>query len=145
MSGLQTGVPARNDGKQDIQFLRQRVTFDGSAGIAYTANRDGLGVGIFQLGVIPAGSLILGPISGVDVNTVFNAGTNNRLNIGISGTAAKWAATSSLLTAGFVAMAVAAGHRVAVDTPIIVTLDVTGTAPTTGDVELALAFLPPNG
>lgn len=142
--GLQQGRPARNDGYQGVETFRQRVTFDGSAGYAYTANPDALGAGIFYLGTIPAGSLIVAPISGVDVNTVFNAATNNRANIGISGTAAKYAATSSLLTAGFVAMAVAVGHRVAVDTPIIVTLDITGTAPTTGDVEFAIAFIPPN-
>lgn len=143
--GLQQGHPARNNGEQNIQFFRKHVTFDGSAGIAYNANPDNLGVGTFILGVIPLGSLILGPISGVDVGVVFNAGTNNRLNFGIVGTTQKWAANSSLLTAGFVPMAVAAGHRVAADTTVIVTMDVTGTAPTTGDIEAILAFVPPNG
>lgn len=143
--GLQQGAPARNNGEQNIQYFRKHVTFDGSAGIAYTANPNGLGAGIFNLGTLPAGSLILGAISGVDVGTVFNAGTNNRLNIGVSGTAAKWAAVSSLLTAGFVPMAVAAGHRLAVDTVVLVTLDITGTAPTTGDIEIIVAYLAPNG
>lgn len=142
--GLQTGRPARNDGYENIQYFRQRITFDGSAGLIYTADRDGLGAGIFNLGTLPNGAIMVAPISGVDVNTVFNAGTNNRLNIGISGTAAKYAATSSLLTAGFVAMAVAVGHRVAADTVIVVTLDITGTAPTTGDVEIVVAFVTPN-
>lgn len=136
MGGLQQGVPARNNNEQNVHYLRQGLTFDGSRG-------SGTGAA-FVIGVIPAGSIIIGPISGVDVGTVFNAGTNNRLNIGISGTPAKYAATSSLLTAGFVAMAVAAGHRVTVDTPILVTPDVTGTAATTGDAEVVIAYIPPN-
>lgn len=142
--GLQQGLTARNNGEQTIQYLRQRVTFDGSAGIAFTANRDGLGAGIFNLGVIPNGSIILAAISGVDVAIVFNAATNNRLNIGIAGTAAKYASVLSLLALGTIPMAVAVGHRVAADTTIVVTLDITGTAPTTGDIELILAYLTPN-
>lgn len=136
--GLQTGLPARNAGTQQVHFLRKRITFDGSGTNALPASA------AFNIGTIPADSIILGPLSGVDVNTVFNAGTNNRLNIGISGTPAKYAATSSLLTAGFVPMAVAVGHRVTVDTTILVTPDVTGTAATTGDVDVVIAFIPYN-
>lgn len=132
------GTVARNDYNQDIKYLRKRITLAGaSAGglptVAYTNTT-------INMGTIPAGATILSPISGVDVLTVFNAGTNNRLNIGITGTTAKYAANSSLLTAGFVAMAVAVGHTVDVDTPIIATLDITGTTPTTGDFTIVIAY-----
>jgi hypothetical protein len=124
------GSIARNDYNQDIKYLAKRFT---SVADATTAT--------FTLGVLPAGATIIAPISGVDVLTVSNAGTNNRLNIGITGTTAKYAANSSLLTAGFVPMAVAVGHRVTVDTPIIVTLDITGTTPTTGDFDVFVAYI----
>jgi hypothetical protein len=124
------GSTARNDNNQDIKYLRKRVT----------VAQQLAGLVTVTLGTIPSGAVILAPISGVDVNTVFNAGTNNRLNIGITGTTAKYASNSSLLTAGFVAMAVAVGHRVAADTTIIATLDITGTAATTGDVDIVIAF-----
>lgn len=132
------GTVARNNYDQDIAYLRKRVTIAGaSAGglptVAYTATT-------INMGTLPAGATILSAISGVDVLTVFNAGTNNRLNIGITGTTAKYASNSSLLTAGFVAMAVAVGHTVDVDTPIIATLDITGTTPTTGDVTIVIAY-----
>lgn len=133
------GNTARNNYDQDIAYLRKRVTFNGAAAtngggtIAYTNTT-------ITLGTIPAGATILAPISGVDVLTVFNAGTNNRLNIGITGTTAKYASVLTLLTAGFVPMAVAVGHTVDVDTPIILTLDITGTAPTTGDVTIVIAY-----
>lgn len=137
------GSIARNNYDQDVQYLRRRVTFNGAAAssggatIAYTTTT-------INMGTIPAGSTIIAPISGVDVLTVFNAGTNNRLNIGITGTTNKYAATSSLLTVGFVAMAAAIGHTVDVDTPIVLTLDITGTAPTTGDVVVMVAFVKAN-
>jgi hypothetical protein len=139
-----TGSTARNNYDQDVSYLRKRVTFNGTAisgtgqpTIAYTNTT-------IAMGTIPAGSTILAPISGVDVLTVFNAGTNNRLNIGITGTTAKYATVSSLLTVGFVAMAVAVGHTVDVDTPIVLTLDITGTAPTTGDVTIVIAYTKAN-
>lgn len=138
MTSLNNQVGARDASTQQVHFLRKRITFDGAG-----TNAVGAGAA-FVIGRIPAGAIILGPISGVDVNTVFNAGTNNRLNIGIAGTPAKYAATSSLLTAGFVPMAVAAGHRVTVDTDILVTPDVTGTAATTGDVDVVIAYIPYN-
>lgn len=129
---LNTNTPARNDLYQNVQYLRKRILYTDSATT-------------IKLGTIPAGSIILAPISGVDVQTVFNAGTNNRINIGITGSTAKYAANSSLATAGFVPMAVAVGHHVDVDTDIILTVDVTGTAATTGEARVFIAYITPNG
>lgn len=132
------GTVARNNYDQDVAYLRKRITIAGaSAGglptVAYTNTT-------INLGTIPAGATILSAISGVDVLTVFNAGTNNRMNIGITGSTAKYGSVLSLLTAGFVAMGVAVGHTVDVDTPLIATLDITGTTPTTGDFTIIIAF-----
>lgn len=132
------GSTARDSVNQDIQYLRKRYTVPATTGtVSYTNTTT-------TLGTIPAGSIILSAISGVDVNVVANAGTNNRLNIGITGTTAKYASNSSLTALGFVAMAVAVGHRVTVDTPIIVTLDITGTTPTTGDFDVVVAYVKDN-
>jgi hypothetical protein len=128
------GSVARNDYTQSIDYLRVKFTVADVAAGATTKT----------VGVLPAGATILSPISGVDVLTVFNAATNNRLNIGITGTTAKYASNSSLLTAGFVAMAVAVGHTVTVDTPIIATLDVTGGSQTTGDCTVVIAYVKAN-
>lgn len=128
---LQNGTQARNDLFQDVQYIRRRILFsDGAATV--------------KIGTLPAGAMILAPISGVDVQTVFNYGTNNRVNIGVSGALAKYAANSSLTALGFVPMAVAVGHHVDVDTDIFAQVDVTGTAGTTGEARVIIAYMTAN-
>lgn len=132
MATNSAGSIARYDYNQDVNYLRKNFVFGDAATVTFT------------IGILPAGAVILAPISGVDVQTVFNAGTNNRLNIGITGTTAKYGSVLSLLTAGFVPIAVAVGHKVTVDTPIIVTFDVTGTAATTGECYVTIAYISDN-
>ena len=67
---LNNNVSARDIGYGVVQFLRKRIV--------YTQT------GAITIGVIPAGSLILKPLSGVMVNVITNAGTNNRIDIGTS-------------------------------------------------------------
>lgn len=128
------GSTARDDVNQDVKYLRKKIT----------VAQQLAGLVTVTIGVIPSGAIILAPISGVDVTTVFNAGTNNLVSIGITGTTTKYASGSSMATVGFVAMAVAVGHRVAADTTLIATLNVTGTAATTGDVDIVIAFISDN-
>lgn len=116
--------------QQQVAFIRKKLTYQSATTIL--------------IGTLPAGALIVAPISGVDVLTVTNFGTNNRLNIGITGTTAKYGANLSTATAGFVPMAVAVGHKVTVDTDIYATLDFTGTAASTGDFDVVVAFVPDN-
>lgn len=130
MAGLNAQTTARDAGYENIQYYRKRIQFS-----------DGVLTWKFK---IPAGSVILAAISGVDVQTVFNFGTNNRVQIGDASGASKYGLNLSLLALGFVPMAVAIGHKVTVDTDIIFAVDVTGTAGTTGDAELVLAFINPN-
>jgi hypothetical protein len=127
---LNNQTPARDAGYQNVQYFRKRVQFSDTT-TTFTFR-------------IPAGSIILAPISGVDVQTVYNAGTNNRVQIGIAGAVSKYGLNVSMAALGFAPMAVAVGHKVTVDTDVLFTIDVTGTAATTGDAELVLAFINPN-
>lgn len=130
MVGLNSQVPARDAGYQNIQYFRKRVQFSDT--VLTTKFR------------IPAGAIILAPLSGVDVQTVFNAGTNNRVQIGDASSASKFGLNVSLTAIGFAPMAVAVGHKVAVETEVLFALDLSGTAATTGDAEVILAFINPN-
>ena len=64
-------MSAREFHTQQVHYLRKSVVF-GDDGTAVT------------VGEIPAGATILKPLSGVNVDTAFNAGTTNTLNIGTS-------------------------------------------------------------
>ena len=65
------GTTARQYSQQMIHYLRKGITYAD----------DGTTV---DVGTIPAGSLILKPLSGVYVNTAFNGATTNTLDIGPS-------------------------------------------------------------
>ncbi len=127
---LNANTTARDAGFQNVQYYRKRIQFS-----------DGVLTWKFK---IPAGAIILAPLSGVDVQTVFNAGTNNRVQIGDASNASKYGLNVSLAALGFAPMAVAVGHKVTVDTDIVFTVDNSGTAATTGDAELVLAYIPAN-
>lgn len=127
---LNANTTARDAGFQNVQYYRKRIQYS-----------DGVLTWKFK---IPAGSIILAPISGVDVQTVFNFGTNNRVQIGDASNPSKYGLNVSLAALGFAPMAVAVGHKVTVDTDIVFTVDNSGTAATTGDAELVLAYIPAN-
>lgn len=125
-------TPARQYHTQQIHYLRRDITF---ADAATTVT----------VGTIPSGSIILEAISGVYVDTVFNAGTNNRLDIGAStdtGTN-NYATLLTLLGIGFIELdEVAATLKVSADTTISAYVDVTGTAATTGAASIVIAYIP---
>ena len=127
---LNANTTARDAGFQNVQYYRKRIQYT-----------DGVLTWKFK---IPAGAIILAPLSGVDVQTVFNFGTNNRVQIGDASNASKYGLNVSLATLGFAPMAVAVGHKVTVDTDVVFTVDNSGTAATTGDTELVLAYIPAN-
>lgn len=137
MAGLQTGVPARNDGYQGVQYLRTSVTFNDN-GVVKT------------MGTIPAGSQILNTISGVFIRTVFNAGTTNVIDVGSSADGDLYATDIALGTKAFVALDEAAtatgvdAWYIAADTTFTTTVALSGTAATTGAAEVVIAYLPPN-
>lgn len=99
------------------------------------------------VGTIPAGAIILEAISGVYVSEVFNAGTNNRLDIGASTDSGtnNYATQLTLLGIGFIELdEVAATLMVSADTTISAYVDVTGTTATTGVASIVIAYIADN-
>lgn len=127
------GTVARQFHTQQIHYLRKSITYAD----------DGTTV---TVGTIPAGSLILKPISGVAVTTVFNAGSTNVLDIGPSTDSGTdlWATDLALGTLAFVPLDEAVTNLVSVDTVVQAAVDLTGTAATTGAAEIIIAFIPDN-
>ena len=126
------GTAARQSVQQVINYIRKDITI---ADAATTVT----------VGTIPAGSIILEAISGVYVHVVFNAGTNNRLDIGASTDSGtnNYATLLTLLGIGFIELdEVAATLKVTSDTKIQAYVDVTGTASTTGQASIIIAYIP---
>lgn len=128
---LNNAVPPRNDLYQDIQYLRKNIAF-GQAGAAVV------------IGSLPAGAIIHKATSGVFVNVVTNAGTNNQIDVGTTADDDLYATNLATTTLGFVPLDENVSFKLAADTTITATLDLTGTAATTGDLDVVIAFIPPN-
>lgn len=121
--------PARQTEAQQVHYLRKKtLAFGASTTQTY-------------LGTIPAGALILKPLSGVHVVTAFNAGTTNTLDIGTTTTTTLWGSALALGTTTFVPLDEAVGgYRVSADTDVYYKLNQTGTAATTGDADIVVAY-----
>lgn len=125
------GTGAREYPAQMVHYLRKAISFsDGAVTVT--------------VGTIPAGAVIIKPMSGVHVSTAFNYGTNNRLDVGTTTTGDLYATDLALGTAGFVPLDEAVSNYVAADTVIKATIDVTGTAGTTGAAQIIIAYVPNN-
>jgi hypothetical protein len=128
------GSVARQYHTAQIHYLRKDITPSDAATTVV-------------VGVIPSGSIVLEAISGVYVDVVFNAGTNNRLDIGASSDSGtnNYATQLTLLGIGMIELdEVAATLKVASDTTISAYVDVTGTAATTGAASILIAYIPAN-
>ena len=128
------GSVARQYHTAQIHYLRKDITY---ADAATTVT----------VGVIPSGAIILEAISGVYVHEVFNAGTNNRLDIGASTDSGtnNYATQLTLLGIGMIELdQVAATLMVSADTTISAYVDVTGTAATTGVASIVIAYVADN-
>lgn len=99
---------------------------------------------VLTLGEVPAGSLILKPISGVNVSTAFNAGTGNVLDIGMSSNDDLYATDLALGSAGFVPADEAVSFYVASDTVFTATPALTGTAASAGVGQVVICYVPPD-
>ncbi|MEK1929493.1 MAG: hypothetical protein AAAC47_06825 [Pararhizobium sp.] len=128
---------ARQLATQQIHYLRCGVTFADN--------------GLPRLvGTIPANSQIINVISGVFVREVFNAATTNVIDVGTTADDDLYATDIALGTKAFVALDEAATAAnvntwyVTVDTTITTTVALTGTAATTGQAEVVIAYIPDN-
>jgi hypothetical protein len=125
---MATGTTARDYGKQLVHYMRKGFTFadDGST---------------LSVGILPAGAMILKPLSGVQVNQAFNAGTTNVLDVGTAADTDFWATDLALGSVAFVPLDEAVSMVVAEDTEVKAVVDLTGTAATTGQGEVVIAYI----
>lgn len=127
------GTTARQVATQQLHYLRKTVTFadNGTAVV---------------LGVLPAGAQIVNTISGVYVNTVFNAGSTNVIDIGTSANDDLYGTDIALGTKAFVALDEAATATdvntwyIAADTTMTATVALSGTAATTGSAVVQIVY-----
>lgn len=128
---MAAGSTARELPYQVVHFLRKSVVF-GDNGTELV------------VGKIPAGATILKPLSGVNVDTAFDAGTGNVLDIGTDADPDLFATDLAMGSIAFVALDEAVAMTVAAETTITATLALTGTAATAGAAEVVIAYLPDN-
>lgn len=129
---MAAGSTARQFHTQQVHYLRKSFVFGDNGSV-------------LTVGTIPAGSLILKPISGVQVTTVFNAGTANVVDVGSTADDDLFGTDLSLTALAFVPLDEAIGGvLVAADTTVTLTLGLTGTAATTGAGECVICYIPDN-
>lgn len=98
---------------------------------------------VLSLGYLPAGAVILKPMSGVAVHVAFNAGTTNVLDIGTAANDDLYGTDLALGSIAFVPLDEAVSMTVAADTLVTATVDLTGTAATTGSGTVIIAYVIP--
>jgi hypothetical protein len=127
------GDSARRNTTQQVGYLRKGFTF---ANATET----------LTMGVLPAGAIVID--AGVIVSEAFNAGTNNRLDMGTSGDTDGFATDLALGTIGNIVWDELATSNdlgpYASATTIQIVVDVTGTAATTGIGTAYVCYLPNN-
>lgn len=126
------GTTARQYSQQMVHYLRKGITYAD----------DGTTV---DVGTIPAGSLILKPLSGVYVNTAFNGATTNTLDIGPSTDSGTnlWGTLLALGSIAMVPLDEAVAMSVSVDT-LVQAAVVSTTGASAGEAEIVIAFIPDN-
>lgn len=125
-------TPARNDGSQNVSYLRKKTTFaDGETGVV-------------TVGVLPAGAIVTR--GEVLVKTAFNSGTTNTISVGTSAATSNFASAIATGTAGVIAFDDMATTTIAgpltADTTIQATHVRTGTAATAGEAYVIVEYLP---
>jgi len=120
--------PARQLHTQQTHYLRKRVNF----------NDSNISGGVI-MGTLPAGAMLLS--IAVRVNTAFNAGTTNALNIGTSAGGTQVGTDAATAGARFPTVP---NLSFASDTDIYVAYAQTGTAATTGQADIVIAYAPNN-
>jgi hypothetical protein len=132
MATNQQGSLARYNTPQQTDYLRRRITFQNTQRVL--------------VGILPPRAIINKASSFVDIVTVFNAGTTNTVDIGIEGTAGRYGSAIALGTANQVALNGTGTFQVAGvdDVYIWATVNMSGTAATTGEAHVVINFTPAN-
>lgn len=117
---------------RQIHYLRKDFTF-ANAGQVLT------------VGTIPAGAVVIKPISGVDVDIAFTAGTNHQLDIGTTANDDLWGTNLELNAIAHVPLDEAVSFKVAAATTITATPDLTGATNTAGSGTVIIAYIPAEG
>jgi hypothetical protein len=94
------------------------------------------------MGAIPAGSLIIKPISGINVHTAFNGSGTDLVDIGTLADPDLYATDLAAGSVGFAALDEAVSMYVAVDTDLYVTFTDTNGDATAGVAQAIIAFIP---
>lgn len=129
------GTAARQFHTQQIHYLRKSLTETGT-----TANQ----TETFTVGIIPAGSTILKPLSGVNVDVAYTSATNKLINIGTTANASLYGTSLSVAAIAFVPLDEAVAMTVSADTTITATHALSGTAGSAGRAEVVIAYIPDN-
>ena len=126
------GTAARDYQMQMIHYLRKTITF-ADAGTTVT------------IGTIPAGAVLVKPISGVAVSVAFNGNTTNTLDIGPSTDSGTnlWMTVGALGSIAFVPLDEAVTNVVSVDT-VVQAAVVSTAAASAGSAEIIIAYIPNN-
>lgn len=124
------GTVARDFHKQMIHYLRKSMTYNGDLSV--------------DVGVLPAGALIVPNASGAFVTTPFTASTTvQTLDIGYADDADEYASALVLTSAGQIELDVETDLLVPVDRTITATLTA-GSGPTAGALTVIIAYIPDN-
>ena len=126
------GTTARYYETQQVHYLRKSID--------YTQNG-----ATVTIGTIPAGSLLVKPISGVSVNVAFNGNSSNVLDIGPSTDSGTnlWMTSGSLASIAFVPLDEAVTMLVASDTVVQCLVTATASA-SAGTAEVVICYIPDN-
>ncbi len=115
---------------QAVHYLRKTIRFSAGASAVVT------------IGTLPAGALVVD--GAVHVTTVFNAGTNNNIDVGIAADADGFASALAMTSVGrkqFDELATSDDLYMASETDVIATLGLTGTAASAGVAIVWVAFI----
>ena len=120
------GTTARKYHTQQIHYLRKSISFEDAGTVV-------------PIGILPAGAVIHQAMSGVSVNVAFDGDTTNTLDIGVAGTAAKYASALALGTIGFIANDAVVSNMIPDDIELIATV-VSTAAAAAGQGVICIAF-----
>lgn len=127
--------PAAHPEDAGVQYLRRTITFD----MAQLIASPGIPIGAMPAGAIPGGAV-------VTIETAFNAGTTNVMNIGSVASSAGLAGNAAILAGatGYKPGLTGAltGLPLAADTIFYALYAPTGTAATTGKAHIILPYHP---